>query len=94
MEKLTEVLTIQTYAWKDWGPKREFQVTVAAWLLGPGIRILLGALMSVFVLYVVLSCVGRGTCDGLITSQKESYRVSKIDYETSGVRPPRSLQGL
>jgi hypothetical protein len=27
-------------------------------------------------LYVVLSCVGRGLCDGLITCPKESYRVS------------------
>jgi hypothetical protein len=28
-------------------------------------------------LYVVLSCVGRGLCDGLITRPEESYRVSK-----------------
>jgi hypothetical protein len=27
-------------------------------------------------LYVVLSCVGRGLCDGLITLPEESYRVS------------------
>jgi hypothetical protein len=27
-------------------------------------------------LYVVLSCVGRGPCDGLITRPEESYRVS------------------
>jgi hypothetical protein len=27
-------------------------------------------------LYVVLSCVGRGVCDGLITRPEESYRVS------------------
>jgi hypothetical protein len=26
-------------------------------------------------LYVVLSCVGRGLCDGLISSPEESYRV-------------------
>jgi hypothetical protein len=26
--------------------------------------------------YVVLSCVGRGLCDGLITRPEESYRVS------------------
>jgi hypothetical protein len=25
-------------------------------------------------LYVVLSCVGRGLCDGLITRPEESYR--------------------
>jgi hypothetical protein len=33
--------------------------------------------MDVFV--SVLSCVGRGLCDGLITRPKESYRVSLID---------------
>jgi hypothetical protein len=27
-------------------------------------------------LYVVLSCVGRGLCDGLITRPEESYRAS------------------
>jgi hypothetical protein len=27
-------------------------------------------------LYVALSCVGRGLCDGLITRPEESYRVS------------------
>jgi hypothetical protein len=27
-------------------------------------------------LYVVLSCVGGGLCDGLITRPEESYRVS------------------
>jgi hypothetical protein len=27
-------------------------------------------------LYVVLSCVGRGLCDGLITRPEEPYRVS------------------
>jgi hypothetical protein len=27
-------------------------------------------------LYVVLSCVNRGLCDGLITHLEESYRVS------------------
>jgi hypothetical protein len=27
--------------------------------------------------YVVLSCVGRGLCDGLITRPEESYSVSK-----------------
>jgi hypothetical protein len=30
----------------------------------------------VFCAYMLLSCVGRGLCDGLITRQKESYRVS------------------
>jgi hypothetical protein len=27
-------------------------------------------------LYVVLSCTGRGLCDGLLTRQEESYHVS------------------
>jgi hypothetical protein len=29
-----------------------------------------------FCLHAVLSCVGRGLCDGLITRPEESYRVS------------------
>jgi hypothetical protein len=34
--------------------------------------------MDVYLLcsYVVLSCVGRGLCDGLITHPEESYHVS------------------
>jgi hypothetical protein len=49
--------------------------SAAARLLGSRVRILLGAWMS-----VVLSCVGRGLCDGLITRPEESYRVSKCSY--------------
>jgi hypothetical protein len=30
--------------------------------------------------YAILSCVGRGLCDGLITRSKESHQVSKIDW--------------
>jgi hypothetical protein len=33
--------------------------------------------MDVSSLCAVLSCVGTGLCDGLITRPKESYRVSK-----------------
>jgi hypothetical protein len=40
------------------------------------VRIPLGAWMCLLCLYVVMSCVGRGFCDGLITSPEESYRVS------------------
>jgi hypothetical protein len=29
-------------------------------------------------LYVVLSCVGRGLCDELVTRPEESYRASKL----------------
>jgi hypothetical protein len=32
--------------------------------------------LSVVFFYVVLSCAGRGLCDGLITRPEESYRVS------------------
>jgi hypothetical protein len=45
--------------------------SVAAWLLGSRVRIPLGVWM-----FVVLSCVGRGLCDRLITRPEESYRVS------------------
>jgi hypothetical protein len=35
-------------------------------------------------LYVVLSCVGRGLCDGLITRPEESYRGSNcVNKRTS-----------
>jgi hypothetical protein len=34
-----------------------------------------GMNVSLLCLYVVLSCVGRGLCDGLITRPEESYRV-------------------
>jgi hypothetical protein len=38
-------------------------------------------------LYVVLSCVGRGLCDGLITRPEEIYRVSK--YICDHINPER-----
>jgi hypothetical protein len=38
-------------------------------------------------LYVVLSCVGRGLCDGLIIRPEEYYRVSVCDQETPKRRP-------
>jgi hypothetical protein len=40
-------------------------------------------------LYLVLSCVGRGLCDGMITRPEESYRVSVCvcDQETPKGRP-------
>jgi hypothetical protein len=37
--------------------------------------------MFVCCVYVVLSCVGRGLCDGLITLPEESYRVSNCMYD-------------
>jgi hypothetical protein len=48
-----------------------------AWLLGSRVRIPLGDMdVCLLYIYVVLSCVGRGLCDGLITHPEESYRVS------------------
>jgi hypothetical protein len=43
---------------------------------------------------VLLSCLGRGLLDGLITHPEESSHLSEWNYETFGVRLPRSLQGL
>jgi hypothetical protein len=48
-----------------------FPVPVAARLLGSRVRIPLGTWMFFFV--AVLSCVGRGIFDELITCPKESY---------------------
>jgi hypothetical protein len=46
-------------------------------------------------LCVVLRCVGRGLWDGLIRSQKETYRVYKqITVTSPCVRRPRSMHGL
>jgi hypothetical protein len=45
----------------------------AAWFLGSRVRFVLRAWMFV---YVVLSCIGRDLCDGLITRPEEPYRVS------------------
>jgi hypothetical protein len=62
--------------------------SAVAWLLGSRIRIPLEAWMFVCCVYV-LSCVGRGLCDGLITRPEESYRVSVCDQET----PKRETKG-
>jgi hypothetical protein len=50
--------------------------SAAAWLLGSRVRIPMRTWMFVSCLYVVLSCVARVFCDGLITRPEESYRVS------------------
>jgi hypothetical protein len=39
-------------------------------------------------LYVVLSCAGRGVCDGLITRPEESYRVSCMCYHRNPEKWP------
>jgi hypothetical protein len=39
-------------------------------------------------LYVVLSCVGRGLCDGLITRPEESYRVSNTVWSRKPWKGP------
>jgi hypothetical protein len=49
--------------------------SAVAWLLGSRVRIPLGTWMFVSCVYM-LSCVGRGPCDWLITRPKKSYRVS------------------
>jgi hypothetical protein len=41
-------------------------------------------------LYVALSCVGRGLCDGLITCPEESYRVSLCVWSRN---PEREAKG-
>jgi hypothetical protein len=61
-------------------------------LLGSRVRIPLGARMFVFVcVYVVMSCVGRGLCDELITQPKYSYDVSNTITVTSKMRPRPDL---
>jgi hypothetical protein len=47
--------------------------SAAAWLLRLWVRIPLRAWIFVSWLYAVLSCVGRGLCDWLITCPEESY---------------------
>jgi hypothetical protein len=44
-------------------------------------------------LYVVLSCVGRGLCDGLITRPEESYRVSCMCDHRNPERGPMFQMG-
>jgi hypothetical protein len=47
-------------------------------------------------LYVAMSCVGTGLCDGLIARPEESYRVSNCvcDQETSVHRRTKPKYGL
>jgi hypothetical protein len=47
-------------------------------------------------LYVALSCVGRGLCDGLITRPEESYSASNCMWlrKTSIQRRARLKYGL
>jgi hypothetical protein len=47
-----------------------------ALLLGSWVRVPLRAWIFVSCVCLVLSCVVRGLCHGLITRPKESYRVS------------------
>jgi len=46
-------------------------------LLGSWVQIPSGHGCLSLHLYVVLYCVGRGLCGGLITRPKESYKMSK-----------------
>jgi hypothetical protein len=60
----------------------------AALLLEFRLRISLREKMFVSCLYVVVCCVGRGLCEGFITSLEESYRASNCmclrNYNTEG----------
>jgi hypothetical protein len=56
-------------------PEIVMPIPTAARLLGSWVRIPLRAWMFVFCVYMV-SCVGRGLCDGPITHPGESYHVS------------------
>jgi hypothetical protein len=58
-------------SWSQWS-RSVRRRSAATWLLGSRGRIPLGH----GCLSVVLSCVGRGLCDGPITGPEESYRVS------------------
>jgi hypothetical protein len=50
--------------------------------------------MFVLCLYVVLSCVGRDLCDGLITRLEESYRVSVCVIKKPWKGRPKVRPGL
>jgi hypothetical protein len=63
-----------THSRSQW-PRGLRRRSAAAPLLGSRFRIPLGAWMFVSCLHVVLSCVGRGLCDGLNTRPEASYRV-------------------
>jgi hypothetical protein len=71
--KIQVYLNFRRSQWPS-GPRRR---SAAAWLLESRVSNSARG-MDVFLLYlhVVLSCVGRGLCDGLITRPEESYRVS------------------
>jgi hypothetical protein len=47
--------------------------------------------VCVLCLYVVLSCVGRDLCDGLITRPEQSYRVSVCVITETPVRNDRKM---
>jgi hypothetical protein len=76
---------------RPWGLRRK-PWSLGRWDHGFESGLRHGCLSSSFCF--VLSCVGRGLCDQLITRPKESYQLSEIEHEISGVRRPRSLQGL
>jgi hypothetical protein len=52
--------------------------------------------MDIYLLYfyVVLSCVGRGLCDGLITRPEESYRVSNCMWLRNLNKEDKAKYGL
>jgi hypothetical protein len=68
--------TADTYCRYRW-PHCLRRRSAAACMLGSRVRIPLRGWMFFLCLYVVLSCISRGLCDGLITRPEEAYRVSK-----------------
>jgi hypothetical protein len=58
---------------------------------GRGLNPARGMDVCLLCLYVVLSCVGRGLCDGLITRPEESYRVCVCVWSRN---PKREAKGL
>jgi hypothetical protein len=65
---------------RPWSPKR--------WDRGFEFRLSHGCFKSSFcIVFSVVLCVGRGLCDGLITSHKESYQVLKTSSVWGGQFP-------
>jgi hypothetical protein len=72
---------------------RVWGIDIDRWHRGLESNLRHGCLSSSF-FCVVLSCVGRGLCDRLVTRPKESYWVSKWIKKPLYVRRPRSIQEL
>jgi hypothetical protein len=89
--KCIKIVLISRSRW----PRGLRRRSAAAWLLRAQVRIPLRAWMfCLLCLYVVLSCVSRGLCNGLITRPEESYRVSNcVRLRNLKKRRPRTDLG-